>query len=336
MPVGTYKVDIALEGFKTKSYTDLIVNVGQEVLPHGKARYRDDQRNRHGGGRQLADQDDDPGSDIDGPAEADARHSAGEPGRHQPDQGAGGRSGVHQSHQYRDQRRPSDLDTGHARRHQHPGQLHPYQLSRLPPEPAELRQRRGVLDYDVGVGCRRRRWRHVGPHDHALRYQSVHGKRVRVQSRQQIRGELFLQQFNHPVDAEAGIEPPSVRRSCGWSDSKKQAVLLRQLRRHAADPAAIAESGHSGERRFLQRGFPLRRDRRRSAVRQPDVADRSHDRSEAAERVPVTPAGSIEGQQLPGRQLHRGASAEYCRIPVQPDRLQQSRSVHVPGRLHGD
>ena len=30
VPVGTYKVDIALEGFKTKSYTDLIVNVGQE------------------------------------------------------------------------------------------------------------------------------------------------------------------------------------------------------------------------------------------------------------------------------------------------------------------
>src|SRR5215207_8111440 len=30
VPVGTYKVQITLEGFKSRSYTDLIVNVGQE------------------------------------------------------------------------------------------------------------------------------------------------------------------------------------------------------------------------------------------------------------------------------------------------------------------
>ena len=37
--------------------------------------------------------------------------------------------------------------TADARRHQHPGQFHPYQLARLPAEPANVRQRRGVLDH---------------------------------------------------------------------------------------------------------------------------------------------------------------------------------------------
>ena len=35
------------------------------------------------------------------------------------------------------QRRPPDLDDGDARRHQHPGQLHPHQLARLPAEPPD-------------------------------------------------------------------------------------------------------------------------------------------------------------------------------------------------------
>src|SRR5215212_4971092 len=30
LPVGRYQVDISLEGFKSKSFTDLILNVGQE------------------------------------------------------------------------------------------------------------------------------------------------------------------------------------------------------------------------------------------------------------------------------------------------------------------
>ena len=90
VPVGTYKVDIALEGFKSKSYTDLIVTVGQEYSLTAKLDDRRDQPKPYGRRRLLAGQDDDPGSDIDGPAEADARHSAGEPGRHQPDQAQGG------------------------------------------------------------------------------------------------------------------------------------------------------------------------------------------------------------------------------------------------------
>ena len=74
-----------------------------------------------------------------------------------------GRAGVHQPREHRHQRRPSDLDAGDARRHQHPGQLHPHQLARLPAEPSDLRQRRGVLDHDVGVRRRRRRRRDLGP-----------------------------------------------------------------------------------------------------------------------------------------------------------------------------
>ena len=62
------------------------------------------------------------------------------------------------------------------------------------PEPADLRQRRGVLDHDLGVGRRRRRRRDRRPDGDAVGHQPVHRQRLRVQPRHQVRGELVLQQ----------------------------------------------------------------------------------------------------------------------------------------------
>ena len=37
LPVGTYKVEISLEGFKTQTYNDVVINVGQQVLAEREA-----------------------------------------------------------------------------------------------------------------------------------------------------------------------------------------------------------------------------------------------------------------------------------------------------------
>ena len=64
VPVGTYKVNITLEGFKAADYTDVSVAVGQEVLADGEAGDRRGQRSRQRDGRNVARQDDDAGSDA--------------------------------------------------------------------------------------------------------------------------------------------------------------------------------------------------------------------------------------------------------------------------------
>ncbi len=69
------------------------------------------------------------------------------------------------------------MDAGHARRHQHPGQLHPHQLARLPAEPADLGHGRGVLDHDVGVWRGVGGRRELGADDHTVWQQPVHGQR---------------------------------------------------------------------------------------------------------------------------------------------------------------
>ena len=54
LPVGRYQVDISLEGFKSKSFTDLIVNVGQEYSLTAKLEIGIDHRDGDGHGRQLS------------------------------------------------------------------------------------------------------------------------------------------------------------------------------------------------------------------------------------------------------------------------------------------
>ena len=65
----------------------------------------------------------------------------------------------------------------------------------------------------------------------------------------------------------------------------------------------------------------------------------------SADRFPIDPKlrneflssrRILQRQQLQVGNSTVRPSAEYCRLPVQPDRLEQSRPVHVPGRLHGD
>ena len=60
------------------------------------------------------------------------------------------------------------MDAGDAGRDQHPGQLHPDELARLPAEPADVGQRRGVQHHDVGLGRRLGRRRDVGAHGDAV------------------------------------------------------------------------------------------------------------------------------------------------------------------------
>jgi hypothetical protein len=66
------------------------------------------------------------------------------------------------------------------------------------------------------------------------------------------------------------------------------------------------------------------------------MLDRAARRHEAAPAVPVAAAGRLERQQLRRRQLERKPFAEHGRLPLQPDRPQQPRPVHVPPRLHDD
>ncbi len=185
-------------------------------------------------------------------------------------------------------------------------------------------------------GRRHRRRRDDGAHGHAVGHEPVHRQRVRVQSRREVLGELVLQQRHRNV-AEAGAQPPSVRRPGRRTDPAQQAVLLRQLRRLPADDADLAEPDHPGERRLLNGVFRYVGDRRRAAVGQRDAADGPARRSRSCGpsssrscRRRRTSTTSTSGNST------AGAPAEHGRLPLQPDRPEQSRSVRVPRRLRAD
>ncbi len=134
------------------------------------------------------------------------------------------------------QRRPPDVDAGDARRHQHPGQLHPHQLARLPAEPADVRQRRGVLDHDVGVRSRHGGRRNDGADDHAVGHEPVHAaacsSSTATRSSRRTRSSTTP---STPSVPKPESEPSSVRRPRRRADPARQAVLLRLLRGLPAD-----------------------------------------------------------------------------------------------------
>ena len=158
--------------------------------------------------------------------------------------------------QHRHQRRPADVDAGDARRHQHSGQFHPDQLARLPAEPADVRQRRRVLDHDVGVGRRHRGRRDVRCGWSRRRAQPVHGQRVRVQPR--LANSPANSFFNNA--AIPHVPKPELSRHqfggrVGGPIQQEQAVLLRQLRGHAADDTDGAEPRRSRRTRISSTAF---------------------------------------------------------------------------------
>ena len=152
------------------------------------------------------------------------------------------------------------------------------------------------------------------------------GSVVRVQPRREVRGEHVLQQRRRSV-AEARTEPAPVRRPPRRSDQNGQAVLLRQLRRLPPGDADLAEPDDPGEPGLLRRRVPLRRHRRHvRSVNVMQLSGLTVDptlRSDFFSQIP----GAVERQQLRRRQLDGGAHAEHRRLPVQPDRPEQPRSV---------
>ena len=80
---------------------------------------------------------------------------------------------------------------------------------------------------------------------HAVRLESIHGQRIRVLPRCAVLGELLLQQ--RLQRRQAGSQPPSVRRPVRRTGQARQDFLLRLLRRLPADDADDAEPDHPGE-----------------------------------------------------------------------------------------
>ena len=143
--------------------------------------------------------------------------------------------------------------------------------------------------------------------------------------------ELVLQQRQQR--GEAGSQPTSVWRPHRRSDLAQQDVLLLQLRGLPSDDADLAERDHPGQRRFAQRRVPLRGQRWQPAAGQRDAADRAARRPEASRRAVLEASVGVERQQQGRRQLDDGAPPQYGRLSLQPDRPEQPQSVRVPWRL---
>ncbi len=141
VPVGTYKVEIELQGFKTATFTKVSVAVAQEYSLTARLELGNVSENvTVEAGASLV-----PTTSPEVTATVLQRQVLDIPLANRDVTNliklqAGVRH--RQPDQHRHQRRPADLDAGDARRHQHPGQLHPHELARLRAEPADLRQRR--------------------------------------------------------------------------------------------------------------------------------------------------------------------------------------------------
>ena len=147
-----------------------------------------------------------------------------------------------------DQRRPPDLDPGDARRHQHPGQLHPHQFARLPARTGRppttsrsSRSRARCAGADAAGGAT------------AVRMVTPSGTNRFTGSVFEFnRDNKFAANsfFNNAVGtAEGGVEAESVRRPRRRADPPRQAVLLLHLRGAAADAAAGVGPDDPGDAR---------------------------------------------------------------------------------------
>ena len=209
VPVGTYKVEIALQGFKSATFTKVSVAVGQEYSLTARLELGNVSENVTVEAGVVARADDVAGSDDDRRAAADRVAAAERPQSDFARPAAGWRVEP-RPHEHRHQRRPADVDAGDAGRHQHPGQLHPHELGRLRAEPADVGQRRRVLDRHDGPGRRQRGRRVAGADDHAVGHQPIQGQRLRVQSQLEVCREHVLQQ---ELESAGQLpEPESVRR----------------------------------------------------------------------------------------------------------------------------
>ena len=336
VPAGTYKVVVELQGFKTATYTQVIVNVGPEYSLTAKLEIGAVERDRRGRRRACSlvktttpevsttvQQREVlalplPGRDVTNLI----RLQAGVPGITQRSSTAinGGR--------------PTWTQVTHGR-HQRPGQLHPDQLPRLPAEPADVGQR--------GRDSASRR-RCPGA-DSAGGATSV--RMVTPSGTNAFRGSVFESNRNSDLSAnsffnnKSGVAKPFLNRNqfgapARRADPEEQAVLLRVLRGVPPGQHDGAEQHHPGPRRLGPGRLPLRGARRHGAVPQrPAAGGRAARREDPVDRAGEHAEGVI-GQQLRHRRLAVGSDPEHGRVPLQPEGPEQPRPVRVPVRLRAE
>ena len=221
------------------------------------------------------------------------------------------------------------MDDGDARRHQHPGQLHPHQLAGLPAEPSDIRQRRRIHDHtsvsgaDTAGGATSVRMvtpsginRFTGSAFEFYRDAGFAANSFFNNSSDVAKPDLSRHQFGGRVRRTRS------RRDriffFGYYEGFRQTTQTAQNLTIPANPDLL-----NGVFRYAGTDGVVRSVNVMQLSACPSIRScglTSFRRSQAA----------IERQQLRHRQLDRGANAEHRRLPVQPDRPEQPRPVRLP------
>ncbi len=297
VPVGTYKIEIELQGFKTATFTKVSRCGGAGVLADRAARAWQCERERDRRSGRLARPDDLPGSDDDRRAPAADRSTAperAEPRRHEPDAAPGRRREPHnRTNTAINGGRPTWTQVTQDGINIQDNFIRTNSLDFVPNRPTSD----NVGEFSIvtsAQGVDNAGWRLTGPDDHTGGHQPVYGNAYEFNRDTRIRREHVLQQALEPPGQLSEPAEP-VRRQRWRAPAKNQAVLLRQLRGLPAGAAGRAELDDPGPQRSPDRHLPLLRGRDgsvRSGERAP--VGRPDDRSGGSERDPVALSRSPE------------------------------------------
>ena len=283
--VGTYKVDITLEGFKSKTYTDVVVNVGQEYSLTARLDL----------GALAETVTVEAGSSLVKTTTPEVSSTvlqrqmldiplANRDVTNLIKAQAGVQAFINRTNTSINGGRPTWTQVTLDGINIQDNFIRINSLDFLPNRPtsdnvAEFSITTAVAGADTAGGATTVRM--VTPSG----IEPVDRKRVRVQPRREVRGELVLQQ--RLGREEARTQPTSVRRPRRRTDHQEPAVLLRQLRGIPPGNPVRAEHHDSRQPGSPAGRVPLRRDRWVAPFGERDAALRAADRRKAPERAAV-------------------------------------------------